>query len=289
MRVGDGSLIDVRGRGNINVLVKRVDGSVQTHTIADVLYVPKIEKNLISICKSTKKRFKVTFEEGGNRVIFEKNGNLILDGVKCNNLYKLNLHPVQVEANMAAQDSMQIWHERLGHVNYKTLKQMHEKKTVEDLYFEYSADDNPFCEGCVYGKQHRQPFPKTRARRSLNPGEVFHADLCGKMSTQSMGGANYFLLLKDDFSRYCYIYFLKEKSDVLENLKQFYADVQADGHAIKRLRTDGGKEFCNMAVRQFLLSKAKHEISTPRAPEQNGYIERQNRTILESVKAVLHT
>jgi len=55
------------------------------------------------------------------------------------------------------------------------------------------------------------------------------------------------------------------------------------------LRTDGGKEFCNSEVRQFLLSKGiKHELSTPRAPEQNGFIERHNRTIVESGKAMLH-
>lgn len=63
----------------------------------------------------------------------------------------------------------------------------------------------------------------------------------------------------------------------------------ADGHTIRRLRTDGGKEFCNRAVDDFLLNNGiKHEFSTPRAPQQNGYIERQNRTVLESAKAMLH-
>ena len=62
------------------------------------------------------------------------------------------------------------------------------------------------------------------------PGEVFHADLCGKMSKPSIGGANYFLLLKDDHSRYCFVYFLKEKSDTIKKLKEFFAEVQADGH-----------------------------------------------------------
>lgn len=110
------------------------------------------------------------------------------------------------------------------------------------------------------------------------------------MSTASLGGANYFLLLKDDFSRYCFIYFLKSKTDVLKNLKQFLAEVQADGHRVKRLRTDNGLEFCNVDVDQFLREKGiKHETSTPRAPEQNGFIERQNRTVLESAKSMMHS
>lgn len=114
-------------------------------------------------------------------------------------------------------------------------------------------------------------------------------DLCGKMPNQSIGGANYFMLFKDDYSRYCFIYFLKDKTNVLEFLQQFYADVRADGHEIKRLRSDCGLEFVNADVKAFLLSKGiRHELSTPRAPEQNGYIERQNRTVLEAAKSMLH-
>lgn len=56
-----------------------------------------------------------------------------------------------------------------------------------------------------------------------------------------------------------------------------------------KIRTDCGKEFCNKDVKKFLLSKGiKHGLTTPRAPEQNGYIERQNRTIVESAKSMLH-
>lgn len=166
---------------------------------------------------------------------------------------------------------------------------MSNKGVVVDLKIDQTSERNPFCEGCIYGKQHRLSFPKSAARRASIAGETFHVDLCGKMSTPSIGGANYFMLLKDDFSRYCYIYFLKNKTTVLDNLMKFYAEVEADGHKIKRLRSDGGLEFCNESVRRFLLNKGiKHEVSTPRAPEQNGFIERQNRTIIESAKAMLH-
>jgi len=109
------------------------------------------------------------------------------------------------------------------------------------------------------------------------------------MSTPSIGGSNYFMLLKDDYSRYCFVYFIKSKTEVLEKIKQFFADVQADSHTIKKLRSDGGLEFCNEDVRKFLLEHSiKHEVTTPRAPEQNGFIERQNRTVVESAKSMLH-
>lgn len=77
------------------------------------------------------------------------------------------------------------------------------------------------------------------------------------------------------------MYFIKENSDVAEMFKVFSADVRADGHNIKRVRTDCGLEFCNKDITQICRDNLiKHKLSTPRAPEQNGFIERQNRTVV---------
>lgn len=289
VKVCNGTQIDVRGRGDVDISVMYANGTSKVFTITNVLFVPELSKNLLSIMKTTERGVEVTFKEGGQRVIFKKDNKLIMDGVKCDNLYKLEIRPISVsESHVVISDSVKLWHERLGHVNYSTLKQMRDNKVVNDLSFCDVAND-PFCESCVYGKQHRQFFPRT-VRRSTVPGKVFHADLCGKMSTASIGGANYFLLLKDDFARYCYIYFLKNETEVLKNLELFLAEVQADGHKIKKLRTDNGLEFCNENVERFLRKNViKHETSTPRAPEQNGFIERQNRTIVESAKSIVHS
>ena len=139
---------------------------------------------------------------------------------------------------------------------------------------------------CIW--QYRNSFPRDQVRRATKPGEVFHVDLCGKMNVPSISGANYFMLLKDDYSRFCFIYFLKTKTDVLNNLMSFYAEVRADGHNIRKLRSDGSLEFCNDSVRKFLLLNGiKHELFNPRAPEQKGFTERQNQTIVESAKTML--
>lgn len=47
--------------------------------------------------------------------------------------------------------------------------------------------------------------------RSNTLGELFYADLCGPMEVCSIGGSKYFLLFKDDFSGYKFVYFLKNK------------------------------------------------------------------------------
>lgn len=233
---------------------------------------------------------KIIFEKGAKRVSFVKSNLVIADGVRDNRLYKINLGPVKTtKLNVASSGSLMLWHEYLGHVNFKTLQEMNDKEVIVDLKIDQTSEENPFCEGCAYGKQHRLSFPKSGVRLASIIGETFHVDLCGKMSTPSIGGANYFMLLKDDFSRYCYIYFLKNKTDVLDNLMKFYAEVEADGHKIKRLRSDEGLEFCNESVKRFLLNKGiKHEVLIPRTPKQSDFIERQNRTIIESAKAMLY-
>lgn len=70
-----------------------------------------------------------------------------------------------------------LWHECLGHVNFKTLQEMNDKEVVVDLKIDQTSEENPFCEGYAYGKQHRLSFPKSGARRASTVGETFHVDL----------------------------------------------------------------------------------------------------------------
>jgi hypothetical protein len=71
------------------------------------------------------------------------------------------------------------------------------------------------CEGCIFGKKHRESFPVGKSYRAKDPLEIVHSDICGPMKTTSIGGSTYFLTFIDDFSRKTWIYFLKHKFDAL--------------------------------------------------------------------------
>ena len=75
---------------------------------------------------------------------------------------------VVTEANTVSRGDLKLWHERLGHVNVKFLREMVKKDLAEGV--DVSNDDGFFCEGCQYGKQHKSSFP-TNARRKTVPGE----------------------------------------------------------------------------------------------------------------------
>jgi hypothetical protein len=77
------------------------------------------------------------------------------------------------------------------------------------------------CEGCIFGKQHRESFPGGKSYRERAPLEIVHLDICGPMQTTSIGSSTYFLTFIDDFSRKTWIYFLKHKSGALGCFQQF--------------------------------------------------------------------
>ena len=65
-----------------------------------------------------------------------------------------------------------------------------------------------FYSSCIKGKQHWETYH--RVRKVL---ELAHMDLCGPMQIVSLGGSLYFMLLVDDFSRLCWVFFLYQKRE----------------------------------------------------------------------------
>jgi hypothetical protein len=63
-------------------------------------------------------------------------------------------------------------------------------------------------------------------RRKRDILELVHTDLCGPMQTRSLGGAYYFLLFIDDYTRFTWVYFLRKKSDTFEYFKEFRSMVE---------------------------------------------------------------
>jgi Integrase core domain len=116
-----------------------------------------------------------------------------------------------------------------------------------------------------------------------------HADICGPMEVPSIGGSKYFLLFEDDYTRMCFIYFIKTKDQVFEKFKLFKNLVENQkGTKIKTFRTDGGGEFCNKELDSYLESMGiVHQTTNPYTPQQNGMLERMNRTVTEKARCLL--
>jgi len=83
-------------------------------------------------------------------------------------------------------------------------------------------------------------------------------DVCGPVQTRSLGGAYYFLICIDNFTKYTWVYFLRKKSDVSEYFKEFKNMVGKQiGKYIHILRSNQGGEYTS---REFIKYCKAHGI-----------------------------
>ena len=234
INLADNSAIYAHGSGDAQLIV--IDGNISRNIVLNnVLYVPDIKKKLVSIPAIIKKGIDVSFVN--NNCIFKVNGNSYNIG-KLNNgdkLYKLNLSN---ESCYVMSNDVELWHLRYGHLSHDNILKLHKNELVKgmDIKSKSYSPKSP-CDGCLLGKQHRQPFPKKSNSNSAKPLELIHSDVCGPMKINSLGGSRYFITFIDDHSRF----HSKSKSEALEKFKIFRNLVENQfGYKIKKIRTDNG-------------------------------------------------
>ena len=97
-------------------------------------------------------------------------------------------------------------------------------------------------------------------------------------------------MIVDDFSRYTWVLFLAHKNDVFHDFSKLCRKIQNEkGFTISCIRSDHGREFENVEFKSFCDKQGiEHTFSAPRTPQQNGVVERKNRTLQEMARTILH-
>ena len=300
VRLGDGRTVEALGSGRVNITIDTCHGKKLTTAMEGVLYVPKLACNLFSVRAVTQKGLIVQF---GHSCCWIKNsaGKVVGKGRLVNRMYQLNCEAETLadrtsladvhQTNMTEDDSssqLNLWHQRLGHVNGRQLVQAVKGGLIKGVNFSETGRLD-FCEGCVEGKMSRKPFKPVGGIKSTRKLQLVHSDVCGPMP-ESIGGRKYFVIFVDDYSHCTAVYFLKQKSEVMQKFKEFEAAATNEcGQRIGTLRTDNGGEYLSHEFESYLKSKGiKHETTVAHSPQQNGVAERMNRTLLESARAMVY-
>ncbi len=255
--------------------------------VRDVLHVPNLATNLLSISKMAEKGNKIIFD-GKWCTVYDNKGCKIAESKAQNGVYLLKSSQERCMMSNNVIDA-RTWHRRMGHLNYADLKKM-KNGAVTGMNFGHTEDISlKNCSVCCQGKQSRLPFPVSENKRASNILGLIHSDVVGPMENKSLGGARYLLTFIDDCTRKVFVYFLKRKSDVLSTFKQFKVFVENQtGKKIKILRTDNGGEYCSDELMRFFEKNGIHHQTTiSYTPEQNGLAERMNRTLIEKAKCML--
>ncbi|KAE8692644.1 hypothetical protein F3Y22_tig00110831pilonHSYRG00315 [Hibiscus syriacus] len=195
---------------------------------------------------------------------------LVMKGEKiAANLYMLKGETfLEVEASIAScsSDSAMLWHQKLGHMSEQGMKVLVEQKLLPGL----TNVSLTLCDHCITSKQHWLKF-NTSNSRGKSVLELVYSDVWQAPVT-SLGGAKYFVLFIDDYSRRCWVYPIKKKSDVFSNFKNFKARVELDSeNKIKCFRTNNRGEHSSEEFDDFFRKEGiKRQFTVANNPQQNG-------------------
>lgn len=283
VKFGDGSMVQIKGRGSIILKCKNGEERV----LKEVYYIPSLCNNIISLGQLSEDGNKVIMS-GDHLWVRDNKGELIMKVKKSfNRLYKIILENSESKCLVSSCDKESwLWHKRFGHVNFKAIKLMSSTQMVHGMPSVNVPGE--ICRGCLQSKQTRRPFPSQSSFSAKKPLELVHGDLCGPITPSTTAGNKYIFLLVDDFSRVMWIYLLKNKFEVFEAFKNFRALVETQDKKIKTFRTDRGGEFTSKEFMAYCEEAGiVRHLTAPYTPQQNGVVERRNRTMVEMARSFL--
>uniref|UniRef100_A0A2N9HML0 Integrase catalytic domain-containing protein n=1 Tax=Fagus sylvatica TaxID=28930 RepID=A0A2N9HML0_FAGSY len=248
--------------------------------LTNVYHVPNIKKNLVSASLLSKNGVKAVLES--DKLILSKFGVFVGKGYSCNGMYKLNLIINKNDVGYAyIVNSSLLWHARLGHLNFKYMKYMSKHGLIS-----YKQDVHDKCEICIESKIRKKPFPSTNRDSQLL--ELVHSDVCELNGILTRGGKRYFITFIDDFSRYTYVYLMRNKDESFDMFKKYKTEVENQkDKRIKILISDRGGEYFPQEFTIYCEENGLiHQRSAPYTPQQNGLAERKNRTPVDMLNAM---
>jgi hypothetical protein len=180
VRFGDGSSVEIKGKGTLVFQCKSGDQWL----LHDVYFIPRLKSNLISLGQLTEAGHRVIMDEDWLEVHDKINQRLVMRVSRAaNRLYQADLKSSEPACLVAkVSDEAWLWHARLGHASFHSLKLLSGKSMVGGVPMIDHTEE--VCQACLAGKQTRLSFPKKTQWRASKPLELLHIDLCGLLHLQ---------------------------------------------------------------------------------------------------------
>jgi transposase InsO family protein len=169
------------------------------------------------------------------------------------------------------------------------LKKLMKHDLVIGLNNDIIFEKYKLCSACQAGKKVGNTYPTKSVMSTSRSLKLLHMNLFGPTTYRSIGENSYDLIVVDDYSRYTWVVFLSDKSNVFSIFKGFAkrAENKFD-FKIKKIRSDNGPEFKNSKIEDYCDEEGvKHEFSAKYTPQQNEVVERKNWTIIDMTRLML--
>ncbi|GKF08433.1 retrovirus-related pol polyprotein from transposon TNT 1-94, partial [Tanacetum coccineum] len=159
----------------------------------------------------------------------------------------------------ASKTKSWLWHSQLSHLNFGAINHLAKHGLVRGLP-KLKFEKDHLCSACAMGKSKKQTHKPKSEDTNQEKLYLLHIDLSGPMRDEA-----------PDF--------------IVKFLKMIQVRLNA---TVRKVRTDNGTKFVNQTLRNYYENVSiSHETSVARTPQQNGVVERRNRTLVEAAQTIL--
>ncbi|GKA20316.1 retrovirus-related pol polyprotein from transposon TNT 1-94 [Tanacetum coccineum] len=268
---------------------RKLFSSYKAYNGGNVIFGSNLRGNIIGKGQICDNKCRVTFSEHDSEIT--KDGKVIGRGIRKKGLYvmKLGNEPKDKICLATIDENSMLWHRRLGHANMRLIQSLASKELVRNL--PKLKFDQHFCDACKIGKQAHASHKAKNIVLTTRCLELLYMDLFGPSAVRSYEGNRYTLVIVDDYSRYTWTRFLKDKTEAFDQFEIFSKKIQNQlGCTIVSIRTDHDREFDNeVQFGEFCNANGvTHNFSAPHTPQSNGVVKRKNRTLQEMSRTMLN-
>ncbi|GKA88891.1 retrovirus-related pol polyprotein from transposon TNT 1-94 [Tanacetum coccineum] len=233
------------------------------------------------------------YQLGNVTILRNLDGVDLLSGSRDTNLYTISLDDMLKTSPIclllkASKTKSWLWHCRLSHLNFGTLNKLAKDGLARGiLKLKFKKDH--LCSSCALSKSKKsshQPEDEDTNQKKLY---LLHMDLCSPMRVESINGKKYILVIVDDYSRFTWVKFLRSKDEAPDAIIKCIKNIQVRLNAtVYNVRTNNGTGFFNLTLREFYENVGiLHQTSIACTPQQNGVVEIQNQTLVETAHTML--
>nr|GEX30195.1 RING-H2 finger protein ATL67-like [Tanacetum cinerariifolium] len=253
-------LVSSIGNDHVAKIMGYGDYKLWNVTISRVYFVEGLGHNLFSVGQFCDSDIKVAFRQH-TCFILNLEGVDLLTGSRGNNLCTLSLGDMMASSHIYK-------------VLFEVFPSLNLKRTIYVL--------------CAMGKSKKKSHKPKSEDTNQEKLYLLHMDLCGPMRAESVNGKKYILVIGDDYSRFTWVKCLRSKDEAPDFIIKFLKMIQVRLKVpVRRILTDNGTEFVNQTLREYYEQVGiSHETSVARSPQQNGVVERRNRTLIEAARTM---
>nr|GEX02992.1 retrovirus-related Pol polyprotein from transposon TNT 1-94 [Tanacetum cinerariifolium] len=252
------------GNDHFGAIIGYGDYVIGNSVISRVYYMERLGNNLFSVGQFYDSNLEVAFQKH-SCYVRDTDGVELIKGSRGSNLYTISIEDMMKSSpicllSKASKNKSWLWHRRLNHLNFGTINDLARKDLIQGLP-RLKFENDHLCSACQLGKSNKHIDKPKAENTNLEVLNTLHMDLCGSIS----------------------------KDETPDVVIKFITQIKVGlNKTVRYVRTDNGTDVVNHTMIEYYERIGIfHQKTVPKTPQQNGVVERRNRTLVEAARTML--